>query len=560
MASNAQVKVWLSHDGYRDPDDNLAMLVGAAQAKAVDKGSAKVSLGSVVFGDTKDGGQFYMLNPTGSAPKSFGSDARYGDKAGNKVAAGNYEFYKDYGKAAIGNLGIRQFDLVAQDKGGTRAWNFDAKSASAVSSAAAALASDIKQAIAAPNAVVAYSAGGGANVAAEAIGLLLNQGYRKAVLIEHFAVVQHGRSNWVNQYEPEARAITREFTIAITNQNMAKYANGTKGPDLKNAIPAPGKIDGSAFGNAFDKALDVAVGNKAYGSALKAGTTFKSTRDASDAGSHAFAVDTGRLLAAWDKKLRSGDDLPSGDAWAHKIDGKGGDRLRVVFNDFDSGDIAKLLNGSKSSTTVSSKALATTPDSGATPDKPNAPRPDAGPDKGGDTGTGIDTGNDTGADKGGDGGVAAKGFVAPFATGGAAVAVDGATLYGFDAEGKAAAIGTKGGKVGVASAGGAHEIEHVGDGSEALGLDFGAAIDAITLGLAGLGSKAGAREGAKLVVYDADGDVLDSWVFTQNGTVTVELDAPARYAVLEATDWLGGDGPANSDPDFALVGLGFDYI
>ena len=559
MAANANVKVWLSHDGYRDPDDNLAMLVGAAQAKAVDKGSAKVAVGGFVFGDTKDGGQFYMLNPTGSAPKSFGSDARYGDKAGNKVAAGNYEFYKDYGKAAIGNLGFRQFDLVAQDKGGTRPWNFDAKSASAVTAAAAALASDIKQAIAAPNAVVAYSAGGGANVAAEAIGLLLNQGYRKAVLIDHFAVVQHGRSNWVNQYEPEARAITREFTIAITNQNMAKYANGTKGPDLKHAITAPGKIDGSAFGNAFDKALDVAVGNKAYGSALKSGTTFKKTLDASDAGSHAFAVDTGRLLAAWDKKLRSGDDLPSGDAWAHKIDGKGGDRLRVVFNDFDSKDIAKLLNGSKSSTTIASKALATTPDSGATKDKASAAKPgvDAAPDKGGNPDTGVDKGGDGG---GGDGGGVAKGFVAPFATAGAAVALDGVTLYGFDADGKAAAIGTKGGKVGVASAGGAHEIEHVGDGSEALGIDFGAAIDAITLGLAGLGSKAGAREGAKLVVYDADGDVLDSWVFTGNGQVTVDLDAPARYATLEATDWLGGDGPANSDPDFALVGLGFDFI
>ena len=87
MASNTHVTLWLSHDGYRDPDDNLAMLVGGAQAKASDRGDSRLSIGGFVFGDAKDGGQFYMLHPTGSAPKSFGSDARYGDKSGNKIAA-----------------------------------------------------------------------------------------------------------------------------------------------------------------------------------------------------------------------------------------------------------------------------------------------------------------------------------------------------------------------------------------------------------------------------------------------------------------------------------------
>ena len=502
MASNTHVTLWLSHDGYRDPDDNLAMLVGGAQAKASDRGDSRLSIGGFVFGDAKDGGQFYMLHPTGSAPKSFGSDARYGDKSGNKIAAGNYEFYKDYGKAAISNLGIHQYDLLAADRGGNRAWNFDAKSASQISNAAAALASDIKAAIARPNEVVAYSAGGGANVAAEAIGLLLNQGYRKAVLIDHFAVVQHGRSNWAGQYEPEARSLTREFTIAVSNQNMARYANGTDGPDLKHAINNLGNIDGSAFGNAFDKALDVATGKAAYTQG-HSGKIFKTTRDASDAGSHAFASDVGRLLSAWDRKMRAGDDLPSGDAWAHKIDGKGGDRLRVLYNDFDAKDVAQLLNGSKGSTVKGAAVGAAGLD-------------DDGPQTGPQTGAG--SGSGSGMDSGG---VASQ---APFATGGASVTVAATTLYGFDADGKAAAI------------------------------------DAITLRLAGLGSKAGAGEGATLVAYDADGDVVDSWTFTGNGAVTVDFDAPVHAATLEAADWIGGAGPAHSDPDFVLVGIGLDYV
>jgi hypothetical protein len=540
MASNTHVTLWLSHDGYRDPDDNLSMLVGGAEAKASDRGDSRLSLGGFVFGDTKDGGQFYMVNPTGSAPKSFGSDARYGDKSGNKVAAGNYEFYKDYGKAAISNLGIGQYDLIAADKNGSRAWNFDANKVSQISSAAAALAADIKAAIAKPNEVVAYSAGGGANVAAEAIGLLLNQGYRKAVLIEHFAVIQHGRSNWEKQYEPEARSLTREFTIAISNQNMSKYANGSDGPGLKTAITNVSKIDGSAFGNAFDKALDVAIGKASYTQGLS-GATFKATRDASDAGSHAFGADVGRLLAAWDRKMHVGDDLPSGDAWAHKIDGKGGDRLRVLYNDFDAKDVARLLDGSKSSTVKGAAAAADLDDGG--PDT----GPHAGPDTGPDTAPGPDAGP----------GVAAK---APFATTGASVTVGATTLYGFDADGGTAAIGVKGARIGVAAVDDSDTIDHAGGGSETIGLDFGAAIDAITLRLAGLGSKAGAHEGATLVAYDADGDVLDSWTFTRNGAVTVDFDEPVHYATLEAADWIGGGGPAHSDPDFALLGIGLDYV
>ena len=148
-------------------------------------------------------------------------------------------------------------------RAGCAPWNFDATSKSQLSAAAAALATDIQQAVATPNDKVVYSAGGGHNVAAEAIGYLYNQGYRQQALVEHFAVVQHGGwNNFLGWTEAPARALTLEFTIAISCQNNARYANGMDGPDLKHAIK--GHVDGSAFGSDFDKALDVTTGQKGY--------------------------------------------------------------------------------------------------------------------------------------------------------------------------------------------------------------------------------------------------------------------------------------------------------
>jgi hypothetical protein len=543
MAANTRIRVWLSHDGYRDPDDNLSVLVGSAQARLVANGTPTLTVAGVVFGDTKDGGQYYTLNPTGKAPKAFGTDSRYGDTAGNKVAAGNYEFFKDYVKPGLKAMapGWVNYDLLADDKGGMRAWNFDATARSGISKAAAALADDIREAIAHGNEKVVYSAGGGANVPAEAIGFLYNQGFRAAAIAEHFAVVQHGRSNWGNQYENEARDITREYTIAISNQNLARYANGMDGPDLKHAIPNAGQIDGSAFGSAFDRALDVAMGVKAY-SGLKAGTTFKSTRDASDAGSHAFSVDVDRLLGAWDKQMVRGDNLPNGDAWAHRIDGANGARLRVMFNQFDSADIRQLLDGDKK-IPLSAGAPAPAPEV-----------PSGGTD--GETDGETDGGTGGGTDGGNGGGTA--GFVAPFSTAGAGTAVDGATLYGFAADGGRAEVVRAGGKIGVAAHGDANEIDHHGTGSETIGLDFGAAVEAIVLQLAGLGSKDGGREAARLTAYDADGDVLDSVLLRSNGASYVAFDEEVRYATLEAADWI--DGHSVSEPDFALISLGLDYV
>jgi hypothetical protein len=546
MDSKTQVKVWFSADGYRDPDDNLATLIGGAQIKAASSASGRVTVGGYVFGDTKDGGQYYTLHPGGSAPSSFGNDSRYSSVAGNKQAAGNYAFYKEYGKAALKDLssGWKQFDLLASDNGGKRPWNFDANKLSQISGASQALANDIISAISKGNAAVVYSAGGGANVPAEAIGYMLNKGYKESAIASHFAVIQHGRSNWEKNYEPEARGLTREYTIAISNQNMAKYTNGTKGPDLKHAIVNKGAIDGSAWGSKFDKALDVAIGAKGFGSLSNA--TFKTTADASDAGSHAFAVDLDDLQSAWNKKMRDGESLPSGDSWAHRIKGEDGGRLRVHYNEFNSKKIANLLDGDKSpNASASASASAET-----------------GTDNG-STGTGTTTGTgstDTGVSSGStDRGVSPG--AAPFVTSGTPLAHGEASLYGLAVGGAAAEIVVSGGKIGVGAAGDANTVDHAGSGSEAIGFDFGGEADEIVFKLAGLSSKGGAHEAAKLTVYDADGDVLDSYLFTRNGTHAVDLDDGAHYAKLEAADWVvASDSAPSGDPDFALVSFQLDYV
>ena len=235
------VRLWLSHDGYRDPDDNLGLLVGAAQARTMAKGSDNLRVAGVVFGDTKDGAQFKMLKPQSAIPAALDDgDARYDDGLSNRNAAGNYAFYKEYGSDAIRQLapGWDRFDLLAEDAGGTRAWNYDPAGRSAISKAARGLVDDIVNAVAkgggdVPNAVVAYSAGGGAHVPAEAIAYLRNQGYSEATLVRHFAVIQHGDSNWWVNQEPEATAITRPYTIPLSEQDPNVYANGDPAPGLK---------------------------------------------------------------------------------------------------------------------------------------------------------------------------------------------------------------------------------------------------------------------------------------------------------------------------------------
>lgn len=346
-----KVRVWLSHDGYTDPDDNLAQLVGSAQARVSAKSDARVSIGGFVFGDTKDGAQFKMLHPFQAVPSQFSSDPRYGDPYLNRVGAGNYAFYEKYGAAAIRGLapGWKQYDLLKEDSGGRDAWHFHASGRGTMTSAGWDLADDILDAIAegggaTPNAVVVYSAGGGANVAAEAIGYLLGRGVAASEIKEHFAVVQHGNSNWWNNQESAARDITRPYTIAISEQDPGQYANGMAGPGLKWLVRQDTWLDGSRFGEAFRKAAAVAQGIEEF-KGLPGSALFRTTTDGSDAGSHAFASDADALLAAWGRRLDPGWNIPNLDGTEHLIKGQGQFALRVIYDEFDWLDARKLMNG-----------------------------------------------------------------------------------------------------------------------------------------------------------------------------------------------------------------------
>jgi hypothetical protein len=342
------LKVWLSADGFRDTDDNVAQMVGAALGVVVSANDPGVELAGMVFGDTVDGGQFHMLKPSGRTPDFIDDNPRYDQVGKSKQAAGNHEFFDDYAAPAFRSLGIASYDMLATDNGGMRAWNFDATSKSQLAPASRDLADDILEAMATRDDKVVYSAGGGANVAAEAIGYLLESGYTKAEIVPHFAVIQHGKHNWVRQYEPEARDLTREFTIAITNQDEKRYANGWDGPYLRDTIHNRKEIDGSEFGDAFDLALDVAIGNRKFDAdKLAKDAIFRPDFDGSDVGSHAFAFDEDALSAAWTKRMRPGENLSEARDEAHMIDAPGNqaDRARVLYNSFTHRDVSDLFDG-----------------------------------------------------------------------------------------------------------------------------------------------------------------------------------------------------------------------
>ena len=346
------VRLWLGHDGYRDPDDNLGLLVGAAQARVTARGSDDLRVAGVVFGDTKDGAQFKMLKPYGTIPAALDDgDPRYDDALSNRNAAGNYAFYKDYGSAAIRDLapGWGRYDLLAEDAGGTRAWNYDPAGRSAITKAARDLADDIVDAVARggglePNAVVVYSAGGGAHVPAEAIAYLRNQGYAEATLVKHFAVIQHGDSNWWRNQESAATAITRPYTIALSEQDPDRYANGDAGPGLKLLVRDGVWLSGERFGDAFAEATAVAQGRAPFEN-LPQQARFRPTKDGSDAGSHAFGADVDALLAAWDDRLGPGEDIATGSGTEHLVDTGSGYRGRVMYDEFDWRDARGLMNG-----------------------------------------------------------------------------------------------------------------------------------------------------------------------------------------------------------------------
>lgn len=532
-----KVRVWLSHDGYRDPDDNLAQLVGAAEARQTAKSDGRVSIGAVVFGDTTDGGQYRILHPTGPLPARFAGDPRLSDFAKNKVAAGNYDFYLNYGQKALKSLGPgwEQFDLLKADGSGQHSWNFSGTSLAALTPASRNLVADIKAAIAAgggnsnPNKVVVYSAGGGAHVPGEALAYLLKHGYSSSEIKGHFAVVQHGRSNFMLNQEGPARDLTRPYTIAISKQDLDTYKNGMDGPGLGRMVRGGEWLDGQKFGFAVAKALAVAQGRAVFQD-LGQNATFKSTIDGSDAGSHAFSVDVGSLMHAWGNRMRPGEILPTAKGTEHLIKHGGDYRLRVIYDEFDWKDAVRLMNGG-SKASVAAEAVSD--------DAPSA-APVAAVKVSDDGGIGVEA-------------------TEPFATSGKALSLGGADLFAFDTKGAPAALVTVGGKTGVGALGDANTVDNDGAGSEKIGIDPGGLIDKITLRLAELSTKDGLREKAVLVTYDEDGDVLDHHVIVGNGATTVDVDDATRYAVLSAAD-LSDDAHGTGHSDFALASIHFDYI
>ena len=63
-----------------------------------------VAVAGLIFGDTTDGGQFHMAYPGAATPRNMDGDPRFDDVAANKVAAGNYAFFKKYGAPALNQM------------------------------------------------------------------------------------------------------------------------------------------------------------------------------------------------------------------------------------------------------------------------------------------------------------------------------------------------------------------------------------------------------------------------------------------------------------------------
>ena len=188
-----------------------------------------------------------------------------------------------------------------------------------------------------------YSAGGGANVAAEAVGYLLGQGYAMADLVKHFAVVQHG-NNWVTNYGTRPASITRELHHRHLEPEL-RHLRRRQAPAPTSSTPSRRTTCPTAagFGAAFAAALAVATGGTALRRAARGLRGSAATLDASDAGSHAFATDRDWLLAAWGDRVGAGE-LHTGLDWAHLIDdGPLGLRDRVLDDGFDAAAIAALL-------------------------------------------------------------------------------------------------------------------------------------------------------------------------------------------------------------------------
>lgn len=356
-------RVWFSHDVYRDYDDNFSIMTEAGMT--VLEGFNKNNV-RFVIGDTTDEGQWRAKFQTEVAmPNNFDdrNNPRYAQDPQNDQARGNYDFMKDYAIPAIRDeLQFSFYDTL--NNNGTGLWKVNPGQSYALNQltvAARQLVTDINWAInnGGPGSAddqVIYSAGGGANVAAEAINYLLTTGGRTEAQVKaNFTIIQHGRNNWVNQYEQGSKVITDEYTLAITNQNPNDYSAGhpgswpnNAGPNLQNALNGTqaNNIDGSAIGSEFDLALKVSIGEAAYTRGLSADADYNWGYDASDAGSGMFALYramAGDITSYFGARMVDGDQLVQGSDWY--VNSGASRYARTLWNEFDGGDIRDAFDG-----------------------------------------------------------------------------------------------------------------------------------------------------------------------------------------------------------------------
>jgi hypothetical protein len=259
-------QVILGHDGHPDPDDNLAALAGFVAVKTAAASSSRVLLEAMIYGDTTEARHQGMI-PGGAGSGSGGDDR----------AEANYKYFQRYTKPALQSMGLSKFyDLVKQN------YNFDANALGQMTSGGRFIAQQVQAAIGGTTRVV-YSAGGGANAAAEAISYLRSQGYSDTQIRNHFAIVQHSAWNWKNATQSEARTITKSFTISISDQNK----DAGRGS-------APRTVKASRTSETFASAWSSATGVADSGIA-----DLEATTDASDGGSHHFASNVSQLDIHW---------------------------------------------------------------------------------------------------------------------------------------------------------------------------------------------------------------------------------------------------------------------
>ena len=222
-----------------------------------------------------------MLNPTGKAPKAFGSDARYGDVPATRSPPATTSSTRTTARRRSTNMaaGWASTTCIASDRGGQRAWNFDAEQGLQISARrgrprrrhprgdrqAATRSSSIPPA-AAPTSPPRRSA------------YLYNQGFRKArasstISPSSSTAAATGRSST----SPRRATSPASSPSRSRTRTWRRYANGMDGPDLKHARSptSPRSTAAPSATPSTRRSTSPSASRRYVG--LKAGTTFKTT-------------------------------------------------------------------------------------------------------------------------------------------------------------------------------------------------------------------------------------------------------------------------------------------